>query len=1105
MRASLAELVEGLDALHAHELAHCDVKLENVLVEPSGRVVLLDCGLATRWCEAGARVRGTRAYLAPETLEGRVGPEADLFAVGVILQAALTGRPPRVSASPLEPDRSFAPSSHDESPLGVLCRRLLSRDPTERPRAAEILETLRRGPRSVSPVLVDEHQGRETFVGRSESLALLDEALEMSANGGVSVVWVEGDSGIGKSALLERFRRRIERRPNAVVLFGRARHGDAVPFPALDEAIDDLASYLSRLPRPLADVVLPRRLARVARVFPSLAGAPAIARTLPMPDPLEAPETTRRLAFDGLREVFARLADSREVVLILDDLQWIDADSRALLVHLLDGDDAPRMLVLAALRPADEGPEAKKLEAALGARVRRVVLGPLSHDESCALVRARWRAGGTPEPIVAARLAEEARGVPVFLELLASTASTGVVSPLGARLDDVVRSQMRVLSQGARRALEVVCVASRPLPVSAVLVAAGLLDAIELDSLRTTPLARATPADGGWVLEPYHDRIRDAVRATLSPEVTRDHHGRLAAALAADSARHPELLVEHLAASGARDEATALAIGAARAANEQFAFDRAAVLIAIALDLGHFSDEERVALLRERAGVLQLARRRRECGEARLAASTHARNSEASSLRREAGVHLLYSGDVRRGLEALEPALAEAGLRVPASFAETVAVTQTTLGAIAARGLVPAAPVVDPADAEARVDLCLILAQGLAHIDLRVLPFACQGFLAALDLGDPGRLQRAAALFVINTVEYLPNPLARPALELCGRLTPPDATPYARASYDAAVAENAHFEGDFFGAEAAFERAEWTLLDGCPEATRELAMVRDLAVFVQYAQKGDFKSQLERTQRWQAEADVAQDIYHASMLRVAHAIVWIANDEPLRARAELDRAQREWLGEASVLEVGAALYYDIIDRYEERDLAPALPAETRASLLRSPAAATPFLGGYIGLQRAWTLLRAIAFGNAAPSAPATVGEIVAGLRAGGLPIWAAVADALEANLDFLGGARQRALAGLDRAETRFRRMGMSCLAACARRRRGELGEGELGARLRGEADAELTDLGVADVARWTRAYWSMFDADDARARTNPGFDTDGLEAAPVTRMEDPIS
>jgi hypothetical protein len=366
-------------------------------------------------------------------------------------------------------------------------------------------------------------------------------------------------------------------------------------------------------------------------------------------------------------------------------------------------------------------------------------------------------------------------------------------------------------------------------------------------------------------------------------------------------------------------------------------------------------------------------------------------------------------------------------------------------------------------------------------------------------------LQRSAALFVINTVEYLPNPLAGPALELCRALTTPDATPYALASLDAALAENAHFESDFFGAEAAFERAEWTLLDSCPEATRELAMVRDLAVFVQYAQKGDFKSQLERTQRWQAEADAAQDIYHASMLRVAHAIVWIANDDPRRARAELDRARREWLGEASVLEVGAALYYDIIDRYEERDLAPALPAETRTSLLRSPAASTPFLGGYLGLQRAWTLLRAIAFGNAAPAAAATVREIVAGLRAGGLPIWAAVADALEANLDFLGGAHQRAVAALDRAETRFRRMGMSCLAACARRRRGEFGEGKLGARLRSEADAELTVLGVADVSRWTRAYWSMFDADAARARTNPGSNTDDVDTGTVTRTEGPVS
>jgi hypothetical protein len=75
----------------------------------------------------------------------------------------------------------------------------------------------------------------------------------------------------------------------------------------------------------------------------------------------------------------------------------------------------------------------------------------------------------------------------------------------------------------------------------------------------------------------------------------------------------------------------------------------------------------------------------------------------------------------------------------------------------------------------------------------------------------------------------------------------------------------------------------------------------------------------------------------------------------------------------------------------------------------------------------------------------------------------------------LGGARESALAQLVAAEGRFRQLHMRCLAACARKRHGELSGGELGARRQREADAELRQLGVARPDRWSSAYFSVFD------------------------------
>ena len=97
-----------------------------------------------------------------------------------------------------------------------------------------------------------------------------------------------------------------------------------------------------------------------------------------------------------------------------------------------------------------------------------------------------------------------------------------------------------------------------------------------------------------------------------------------------------------------------------------------------------------------------------------------------------------------------------------------------------------------------------------------------------------------------------------------------------------------------------------------------------------------------------------------------------------------------------------------------------------------------------------------------------------------------MADALESNLEYLEGAQERAIRRLGQAEEKFRRLHMLCLAACARKRRGQFVGGELGKRLDGEADGALRVRGVTNPTRWTRAYWSMFDVTAAVLRTDDG-------------------
>ena len=518
LRDGLSQLVLGLSTLHAHGMVHRDIKPSNILVTSDGRVVLLDFGLVTVFGGSGDdRVVGTAAYMAPEQAASlSVGPEADWYGVGVMLYEALTGRLPYVGsriavltekqASPPPRPRELAPATPED--LDRLCTDLLAIEPSARPSAAGLLARL-----AIEDEVGDLATGSLhplPFVGRDAELAVLDDALRAVKAGEPQVLFVEGESGVGKSALVKCF---VDRAgiDEARTLSGRCYENESVPYKAVDGVVDALAAHLSLLPDERCEQLLPEHVHLLAKLFPVLSGVTGIASLPAAAESLDAHEVRTR-AFSALRQLLARIGDEAPLIVSIDDLQWADADSMALLRELLAPPDAPVLLLVATLRPGAE------LVDPPG--TRRLCLEPLPPADAEALARALAEASGGRELDVAA-IAAEAGGHPMFIDELVRHMSAEGSTPSSRRLDDAISARIERLDDSARGLVEICSVHGGPLAQG---VAARATECelaalgAHVRKLRIASLVRSSGALGTDTVEPYHDRIREAVVAHMEPK-----------------------------------------------------------------------------------------------------------------------------------------------------------------------------------------------------------------------------------------------------------------------------------------------------------------------------------------------------------------------------------------------------------------------------------------------------------------------------------------------------------------------------------------------------------------------------------------------------------
>ncbi|HMG55543.1 MAG TPA: protein kinase, partial [Kofleriaceae bacterium] len=760
LRHALPQLARGLHALHTAGKIHRDVKPSNIQVTSDGRVVLLDFGLVAeleRRQGADGMIVGTVAYMAPEQCAGDVqlSAAADWYGLGVVVFQALTGRlpfegvPTRVL---FEKQTEPAPRpsrlvQHIPADLDDLCAELLEREPLDRPTGSQLLRRLgvAETDRMVTPMVSVSREGG--FAGRGSELKMLDAALEPLAVKRASVALVRAPSGMGKTSLVNRFLERLRAsHTNTLVLHGRCLDREDVPYKAMDPLIDELSDWWLGLTPKQAQALLPRDAYLLPTLFPVLDRVPAIADA-PRTRIVADPQARRTHAFEALRETLQRLGDRHTVVLFLDDMQWVDRDTTALLADLMRAPDPPPVLLVLATRTEGSEPVVD-LVRRMDAAQRLIDVGPLDDEAATAIAVSHL---GEDNRATAAQLVRESEGSPLFLiELARYLHGRSVREIAGKGLDAMLIERIAGLGEAARRIAEVVAVAGEPMTRSALSAVSSVAPAEmsrQLSLLRAQRVVRMSGSRAEDTIEPYHARVRSAVLTQLDDDRRARHHRALAIALSGKGSA--EQLARHWYGAGSLEHAAGYARRAGDEARAKLDFDLSSRWYAIALEGPQWTDAERRALRTLLADALADAGRPREAAEQFLVAASGADASTTLELRRRAAGSLLQSGYVSEGLELTRTVLAGVGLAMAGTPLRGLVSMVMRRAWLRVRGLgFRVRSLAEISQAElTRVDVCEGVSFGLALVDtFRSMDFGTRFLLSALRLGERWRVSRAIAL-----------------------------------------------------------------------------------------------------------------------------------------------------------------------------------------------------------------------------------------------------------------------------------------------------------------------------------------------------------------------
>jgi predicted ATPase/signal transduction histidine kinase len=464
-------LAVALGQLHGRGLIHKDIKPAHVFVnDATGQVWLLGFGIASplpRERQAPAPpefIAGTLAYMAPEQtgrMNRSIDARSDLYALGVTLYEMLTGSLPFTASEPMEwvhchIARRPAPPAERlpavPSAVSAIIMKLLAKTAEDRYQTAAGLERdLRRclaqweAARRIDAFPLGAHDTPDRLVlpeklyGRARQIDTLLAAFDRVVTSGMpELVLVSGAAGIGKSAVVHELHTALVPSRGFFAAGKFDQYKRDIPYATLAQALQSLLRHL--LGQREAELDRWRALLREAlepngRLMVDLVPALTLLIGAQPPVPELAPQDAQRrfqLVVRRFIGVFAR--PDHPLALFLDDLQWLDAGTLAVLEDLLTQRDVQHVLLIGAFRDNEVDaahPLRRTLGAirAAGARVREIRLVPLARRDVRQLLADALRCAPARVAPLAQLVHDKTAGNPFFaMQFMAALADEGVLT-----------------------------------------------------------------------------------------------------------------------------------------------------------------------------------------------------------------------------------------------------------------------------------------------------------------------------------------------------------------------------------------------------------------------------------------------------------------------------------------------------------------------------------------------------------------------------------------------------------------------------------------------------------------------------------------------------